>query len=239
MSVEGANITTAKQRRKLVIAIDGPAGAGKSTVAKELAKRLGYTYMDTGAMYRAFAWRVMEAAADLNDEEKLRRILKETRIELAEQDGHLRVFLDGIDVTDKIRTPELSQMASKVSSLKMVRERMVELQRAIGDEGGVVAEGRDIGTVVFPQAEVKIYLDASSQERAGRRFDELKRQGRQVTLEETLQEMDERDQRDKERAVAPLRKAEGATVIDSTCFGVDWVVERIMQEIKNKVPAIQ
>lgn len=239
MSVEGANITTAKQRRKLVIAIDGPAGAGKSTVAKELAKRLGYTYMDTGAMYRAFAWRVMEEAADLNDEEKLRRILKETRIELAEQDGHLRVFLDGIDVTDKIRTPELSQMASKVSSLKMVRERMVELQRAIGDEGGVVAEGRDIGTVVFPQAEVKIYLDASSQERAGRRFDELKRQGRQVTLEETLQEMDERDQRDKERAVAPLRKAEGATVIDSTCFGVDWVVERIMQEIKNKAPAIQ
>jgi cytidylate kinase len=237
--VEGANITTAKQRRKLVIAIDGPAGAGKSTVAKELAKRLGYTYMDTGAMYRAFAWRVMEEAADLNDEEKLRRILKETRIELAEQDGHLRVFLDGLDVTDKIRTPELSQMASKVSSLKMVRERMVELQRAIGDEGGVVAEGRDIGTVVFPQAEVKIYLDASSQERARRRFDELKRQGKQVTLEETLQEMDERDQRDKERAVAPLRKAEGATVIDSTYFGVDWVVERIMQEIKNKVPAIQ
>lgn len=239
VSVEGANITTAKQRRKLVIAIDGPAGAGKSTVAKELAKRLGYTYMDTGAMYRAFAWRVMEEAADLNDEEKLRRILKETRIELAEQDGHLRVFLDGLDVTDKIRTPELSQMASKVSSLKMVRERMVELQRAIGDEGGVVAEGRDIGTVVFPQAEVKIYLDASSQERARRRFEELKRQGKQVTLEETLQEMDERDQRDKERAVAPLRKAEGATVIDSTCFGVDWVVERIMQEIKNKVPAIQ
>ncbi len=237
--MEGANIRTAKQRRKLVIAIDGPAGAGKSTVAKELAKRLGYTYMDTGAMYRAFAWRVMEEAADLNDEEKLRRILKETRIELAEQDGHLRVFLDGLDVTDKIRTPELSQMASKVSSLKMVRERMVELQRAIGDEGGVVAEGRDIGTVVFPQAEVKIYLDASSQERARRRFEELKRQGKQVTLEETLQEMDERDQRDKERAVAPLRKAEGATVIDSTYFGVDWVVERIMQEIKNKVPAIQ
>ncbi|MBI4487494.1 MAG: (d)CMP kinase [Deltaproteobacteria bacterium] len=223
----------------MVIAIDGPAGAGKSTVAKELAKRLGYTYMDTGAMYRAFAWRVMEEAADLNDEEKLRGILKETRIELAEQDGHLRVFLDGLDVTDKIRTLELSQMASKVSSLKMVRERMVELQRALGDEGGVVAEGRDIGTVVFPQAEVKIYLDASSQERARRRFEELKRQGKKVTLEETLQEMDERDQRDKERAVAPLRKAEDATVIDSTYFGVDWVVERIMQEIKNKVSAIQ
>ncbi len=224
--------------RKLIIAIDGPAGAGKSTVAKRLAKELGYTYMDTGAMYRAFAWRVMEERIDLGDEKELERILKETRIELMEDNGRLRVFLNGLDVTDQIRTPELSQMASKVSTLKMVRKRMVELQRAIGFQGGVVAEGRDIGTVVFPGADVKIYLDASPRERARRRFEELKGQGKEVILVETLKEMDERDRRDKGRAVAPLCKAEDAIVIDSTHFGVNGVVERIMKEIKNKM-AIQ
>lgn len=225
--------------RKLIVAIDGPAGAGKSTVAKRLAKELGYTYMDTGAMYRAFAWRVMEEGIDLRDEKELKSILKETRIELTEHNGHLRVFLNGLDVTDRIRTAELSQLASKVSAIKIVRERMVELQRAMGSQGGVVAEGRDIGTVVFPDAEVKIYLDASAQERARRRFEELKNQGKQVTLEETLGEIEERDWRDKERDVAPLCKAEDAIVIDSTHFGVDGVLEKIMQEIKSKMAAIQ
>lgn len=233
-----ANLPTAKQVRKLIVAIDGPAGAGKSTVAKRLAKELDYTYMDTGAMYRAFAWRVMKEGIDLSDEQELKRILKETRIELKENDGRLMVFLNGLDVTDQIRTPELSQMASKVSAFKIVRERMVDLQRAMAFEGGVVAEGRDIGTVVFPEADVKIYLDASSQERAKRRFEELKRQKEQVTLEETLVEMRERDRRDQERAVAPLCKAEDSIVIDSTYFGVDQVMDRIMQEVKNKLPGI-
>ena len=225
--------------RKLIVAIDGPAGAGKSTVAKRLAKELGYTYMDTGAMYRAFAWRVIEEGMDLRDEKGLKRILEETRIELRKRDSHLKVFLNGHDVTDQIRTPELSQMASKVSTLRVVREKMVEFQRAMGFQGGVVAEGRDIGTVVFPEADVKIYLDASSKERARRRFDELRSQGEQVTLKEIVEEMDERDRRDKGRAVAPLCKAEDAIVIDSTHFDVDGVVDRIMQEIQNKMVAIQ
>lgn len=229
----------AKQVRKLIVAIDGPAGAGKSTVAKRLAKELGYTYMDTGAMYRAFAWRVMEQGMDLSDERELRRVLQETNIELVEHFGRPGVLLNGVDVTDRIRTPELSQLASRVSTSKIVRERMVELQRAIGSQGGVVAEGRDIGTVVFPDAEVKIYLDASSQERARRRFEEFRGQGSRVTMEETVSEMEERDRRDKERDVAPLRKAEDALVIDSTDSAVDGVVERIMQEIKKKMLANQ
>ena len=224
-----------KRVRQLIVAIDGPAGAGKSTVAKRVAKELGYTYMDTGAMYRAFAWKVREEGLKLGDEKKLRKVLQDTHIELVEQDGRLGVLLNGVEVTDRIRTPELSQSASLVSTSGIVRERMVELQRAMGSRGGVVAEGRDIGTVVFPGAEVKIYLDASAEERARRRFEELPGQEKHVTLEETLKEIEERDRRDKERAVAPLRKAEDAVVIDSTGHSADQVVERIMQEIKKKM----
>jgi len=221
--------------KKLIVAIDGPAGAGKSTVAKRLADELGYTYMDTGAMYRAFAWKVMQEAIDLGDERNLRKILQETKIDLKKDDSRLRVFLDGVDITDRIRTPELSQTASKVSTLGAVRERMVELQRAMGREGGVVVEGRDIGTVVFPKAEVKIYLDASSEERARRRFEELRAQGKEINLKETLKEMDERDRRDQERELAPLRKAEDAVVIDSTTLDAEGVMERIMREVTNKL----
>ena len=223
--------------KRLIVAIDGPAGAGKSTVAKRVAKELGYTYMDTGAMYRAFAWKVKQRGIEPEDGEKLRAALRQTKIELAERDGNLKILLDGEDVTAQIRTPELSQWASKVSALKPVRERMVELQRAMGARGGVVAEGRDIGTVVFPQAEVKVFLTAGSVERARRRFEELGIQEKQVTLEETLEEMEERDRRDQERAVAPLRKAEGAIAIDSTGCSVEEVVERIMQEVKRQMSA--
>ena len=230
---------SAKRERKLIVAIDGPAGAGKSTVAKRLAKELSYTYMDTGAMYRAFAWRVMEEGIDLSNEKELGKVLQGINIEFVDRDGRLGVLLNGVDVTDRIRTPELSQLASRVSTSRIVRERMVELQRALGSQGGMVVEGRDIGTVVFPNAEVKIYLDASSRERARRRFEELKSQGSQVTMEETLGETQERDRRDMERDVAPLRKAEDAVVIDSTHSGVDGVVERIMQEIKKKISVIQ
>jgi len=219
--------------RKIIVAIDGPAGAGKSTVAKRLAKELGYTYMDTGAMYRAFAWKVLREGIDLGNEKELKRMLKETRIQLMEHNGRPGVHLDGMDVTEQIRSPEVSQMASKVSALKIVRERMVELQREMGRGGGVVAEGRDIGTVVFPEAQVKIYLDASPRERARRRFDELKSQGKEVTLEKTLEEMNERDRRDTERAVAPLCAAADAVVIDSSRMNIDGVVGRVMQEIRK------
>lgn len=221
--------------KKLIVAIDGPAGAGKSTVAKRLAKELGYTYMDTGAMYRAFAWKARQGGVDLEDEEKLREVLRRTNVELLDWEGTPRVLLDGRDVTSEIRTPELSQWASKISALAPVRERMVELQRAMGARGGMVVEGRDIGTVVFPQAEVKIFLTAGPEERAKRRFAELQSQGKQVSLDETMEEMKERDRRDQERALAPLRRAEDAVAIDSTAYGVDEVMERIMREIKNKM----
>ena len=220
--------------KPIIVAIDGPAGAGKSTVAKRLAKELGYTYMDTGAMYRAFALKAARDGIDLENEDALRAALAATNIELHEDAGGPRVVLDGRDVAGEIRTPELSQSASKVSALKPVRERMVELQRAMGARGGIVAEGRDIGTVVFPCAEVKVFLTAGSDERARRRFAELKGNGKGVTLEETVAEMEQRDRRDREREYAPLRQADDAIAIDSTGMTVDEVLERIMKEIKKK-----
>lgn len=223
---------------RLVVAIDGPAGAGKSTVARRLAKELGYMYMDTGAMYRAFAWNVLQKGLDLSDEATLKKVLDDTKVNLIEKRGRLKVLLNGHDVTDKIRTPELSQMASRVSALKVVRERMVKIQREMGMQGGVVVEGRDIGTVVFPRADVKIFLDASPQERARRRYLEFQAQGKKVTLEQTLEEMIERDRRDKERKIAPLCKAEDALLIDSTSLEADSVVHQILQEVKKNMVKI-
>jgi cytidylate kinase len=225
----------ARKVKPIIVAIDGPAGAGKSTVAKRLAKTLGYTYMDTGAMYRAFALKAARDAIELENEGALRASLAATNIELHEGARGPEVVLDGRDVAGEIRTPELSQAASKVSALKPVRERMVELQRAMGARGGIVAEGRDIGTVVFPKAEVKVFLTAGSGERARRRFAELKGNGKEVTLEGTVAEMEQRDRRDREREHAPLRQAEDAIGIDSTGMTVDEVVEQIMKEIKKKI----
>ncbi|HTM11144.1 MAG TPA: (d)CMP kinase [Verrucomicrobiae bacterium] len=219
--------------KKIIVAIDGPAGAGKSTVAKRLAKELGYTYMDTGAMYRAFALKARRDGIDLESESDLRSTLAGTSVELLEKDGRQKVLLDGRDVTTEIRAPEMSQWASKISALRPVRERMVELQRAFGARGGIVAEGRDIGTVVFPDAEVKIFLTARPEERGRRRFAELKGQGKEVTLEETLGEMRQRDDRDQGREMAPLRQAEDAVALDSTGMSIDQVVETIMKEIKK------
>ncbi len=230
---------TSDGKGRLIIAIDGPSGAGKSTVARRLASELGYLYMDTGAMYRAVALNVVESKIDPTDEKELRKILEDMRVKLIEEGSGLRLLLNGCDVTEEIRTPEMSLMASKISELQAVREKMVGIQRDMASQGGLVAEGRDIGTVVFPRAEVKIYLDAAEPERARRRFQELLARGKQVTLEETLTEMHERDRRDQERTLSPLRKAEDAFVIDSTSFGVDVVVDRIVSEVKNKMAQIQ
>jgi cytidylate kinase len=227
------------KKRGFILAIDGPAGAGKSTVAKRLAKVLGFLYMDTGAMYRAFALKMMNRGVDPGDTEGVRRILQETKIELADDDGRSRVRLDGIDVSDEVRAPEVSQLASKVSTLKVVRDQMVGLQRAMAADGGVVAEGRDIGTVVFPNAEVKVYLDASADERARRRAEEIKARGGNVSWEQTLAETIERDKRDQERAVAPLRKADDAIVIDSTSMDADEVVGRIEREVRARMRGIE
>jgi cytidylate kinase len=218
----------------LIIAIDGPSAAGKSTLAKRLAKDLGFTYLDTGAMYRALALKVLSEGIDISNDAALPELIDRTEIDLAETGGKLKVLLDGEDVSEKIRTPEVSQMASKTSALKVVRHWMLVLQRALGQRGNVVAEGRDIGTVVFPDAEVKIYLDASVQERARRRVEELRKAGRQVSLDETLREMGERDKRDSERDLAPLRKANDAIAIDSTSLDAETLARRVMQEIHEK-----
>ncbi len=218
----------------MIVAIDGPSGAGKSTLAKGIAKELGLTYLDTGAMYRALALKVLREHVNSADEQNVGALVATTNIDLVEQDGKVEVLLDGVNVSGQIRTPEVSQMASKVSALRVVRQRLLELQRRVAKHGSVVAEGRDIGTVVFPRADVKVYIDASVQERARRRFKELHLAGREVTLTETLREIEERDQRDSERDLAPLRKAEDAVVIDSSALSADAVRERVMIEIRKK-----
>jgi len=219
----------------LIIAIDGPSGAGKSTLAKRLAKELGFVYLDTGAMYRALALKVLRQGIDLADDARLEELIAATEIDLQETNGNLAVLLDGLDVAAEIRTPEVSQMASKVSALRMVRARMLELQREMGRRGSVVAEGRDIGTVIFPEAEVKIFLDASASERARRRYNELKSAGRAVDYEETLREIEERDKRDSERDLAPLRKAEDALMMDSSSATADEVAAKVLSHIRIKL----
>lgn len=218
----------------MVIAIDGPSGAGKSTLAKRLARDLGFMYLDTGAMYRALALKILRQGVDLADAEALGAVVEKTEIDMIEENHHLRLLLDGEEVSGLIRNPEVSQMASKASALKVVRQRMLELQRTLGGRGKVVAEGRDIGTVVFPEADVKVFLDASAAERARRRYDELRAAGQDVNLAETVREMEERDKRDSERDLAPLRKADDAVMIDSSNLSADAVAHRVMQIIRKK-----
>ena len=218
----------------LIVAIDGPSGAGKSTLAKKLAEKLGFIYLDTGAMYRALALKILRQEVDLTDEQKLAQLVNSTAVELQGDGAELRVILDGENVASEIRTPVVSQMASKASALKLVRDRMLELQRRLGERGSVVAEGRDIGTVVFPDAQVKIFLSASAAERARRRCAELRAAGQPVDLELTLREIEERDKRDSERALAPLRKAEDALMIDSSNSTADEVAASVLAEIRMK-----
>jgi len=218
----------------LIIAIDGPSGAGKSTLAKRLAKELEFKYLDTGAMYRALALKVLNRGLHQIDDGSLAPLVQSTEIDFVVRDGAAEVLLDGKNVAALIRTPEVSQMASRVSAFGVVRRRMSELQRALGRRGNVVAEGRDIGTVIFPQADVKIYLEASPRERALRRCKELAGVGRPVPFDDTLREIEERDKRDSERDLAPLRKAEDAIVIDSSTLTADQVARCVMEEIQRK-----
>jgi len=218
----------------LIVAIDGPSGAGKSTLAKRVAREFGFMYLDTGALYRALGLKVLRQGAEVADDARMAQLVEATDIDLTEQDGKLEVYLDGEEVSALIRTPEVSQIASRVSALKAVRRRLFELQRALARRGSVVAEGRDIGTVVFPEAEVKIFLDASVKERARRRSEELRAAGRPVDFEDTQREMEERDRRDRERALAPLRKAEDALTIDSSSLDAEAVAEWVIKEIRSR-----
>jgi cytidylate kinase len=208
-------------------------------LAKHIAKELGFTYLDTGAIYRALALKILRRGVDLDDTAALNAIVNDSDIDLRGRNGQLQVFLDGEDVSAAIRTPEVSQMASKASAIAMVRRRLLDLQRALGRRDNVVAEGRDIGTVVFPDAQVKIYLDASIEERARRRCDELRAAGREVSLAETISEMEERDKRDSQRDIAPLRKADDAFVLDSSGLTAEAAAEKVLQIIKSESSKIK
>jgi cytidylate kinase len=219
---------------RFIIAIDGPSGAGKSTVARTLARHLHYIYIDTGAMYRAVALRAKERGVTTANEEALARLSASLRITFAADPGENRVLCDEEDVTEAIRSPEISLLASEISRRGGVRRALVDMQREMGGPGGVVLEGRDIGTVVFPDAEIKFYLDASPEERARRRFEELRKKGLPVRFEETLEEVIRRDHNDMSRTISPLRRAEDAILIDSTDLSVEQVVEMMVREVRKR-----
>jgi cytidylate kinase len=221
------------KKNGLVIAIDGPSGAGKSTAARILAERLGYLYIDTGAMYRAIGWKAKQEGIDPDDEAKLADLCGRTEVTIKMDNSDPRFFVNGIDVTGEIRTPEMGMMASGVSKSPAVRARLLTLQRELGRGGGVVMDGRDIGTVVFPDADVKFYLDASAGERGKRRYLELKAKGMDVDRAHITKEIEERDQQDSGRALAPLKKADDALLIDSSAMSIDDVLDRMLSEIKK------
>ena len=213
---------------KPIIAIDGPAGAGKSTVAKGVAQRLGYLYIDTGAMYRAIALSAIRANAPISDQNAVLTVALKTEVTLDTIDGEQHVFADGEDVSTAIRTPEATRASSPVSAIPGVRKRLVDLQRKLAADGGVVMEGRDIGTVVFPDAEVKIFLTATAQERARRRVEQMKEMGMEADVEKIAAEMRERDLRDSSRATAPLTKAPDAVLVDTDGRSVEQVIDAIV-----------
>ena len=206
---------------RLIIAIDGPVGSGKSTVARRVADLLGYAHLDSGAMYRAVAWKALRDGVPLDSPDRLAALAEGARIDLVPQDGKLRVLLDGEDVTDAIRSPEVSHAASVVAVIAGVRHPMVAEQRRAGARGGVVMEGRDIGSVVFPHADLKIFLDASPEVRASRRQREHEEKGEAMEFEQVLAEVHERDRRDRERKVSPLVRAADAVVVDNTAMDAE------------------
>jgi CMP/dCMP kinase len=231
-----------KARKKITIAIDGPAASGKTTTAKSVAQELRYLHIDTGAMYRAVTVRVLDEKLDLNDKEKIVQLAQTSLVHLEIQDGNTKVFVNDTDVTARIRTPLVSRSVSTVSSYKGVREVMVREQRKIAASGGVVLEGRDIGTVVLPQAELKIFMVATVEKRAKRRMNELAQNGIEADLEEIMKEIEIRDQKDSTRETSPLKKAPDAIVLDTSTMTiaeqVQFVVERAKKIIQHEELAV-
>ena len=213
----------------MIVAIDGPAGSGKSTVSKMIADDIGFIYLDTGAMYRLFAYKLIKENVDMDNNEEELRILEDLNIDM--KNG--KFYLDNEDVSDKIRSREVSSGASKVARIKEVREKMVDIQREFSKSKNVILDGRDIGTVVFPNADLKIYLNAASEVRAKRRFEELKEKDKNVNYNEILKEIEERDYHDSSRKESPLRIADDAIVIDTT----DSTIDEVKENIKNLITA--
>jgi len=216
--------------KKLIIAIDGPVGSGKSTVSRRVAELLGYAYLDSGAMYRALAWKALRQAVPLDSAEKLEALARETRIDLEPAGpSALRVLMDGADVTEAVRAAEVSEAASRIAVFPGVRRVLVAEQRRTGERGGgVVMEGRDIGTVVFPDADLKIYLDAAVEVRAERRWRESQQKGEPIALDRMVEQVRERDRRDRERDASPLVRARDAVVVDNTAMDVEETARLIV-----------
>jgi len=216
-----------------VVTIDGPAAAGKSTTARALAVRLGFLYVDTGALYRALALKLCHQGGSPEDPASVERMLADTRLDLSGAPDHAHVWLDGEDVGDRIRTPEVSDLSSRLAALTMVRRWLVSIQRGLRERGPLVAEGRDLGTVVFPDADVKIYLDAAPLVRAQRRTLELAQRGLPVELGEVLSELERRDERDRTRSDSPLRPADGAVLVESSGKDIPTVLEEVLAAVRS------
>jgi len=222
------------KNKRLIIAIDGPSGAGKSTVGRALATQLGYLYIDTGAMYRAVSLKAEEKGIDPWDESALSRLVSSIRIVFDAGNEGVRILCNGEDITEAIRSPRISRLASDISKSQVVREALVGMQKEMGKEKGVVLDGRDIGTVVFPEADVKFYLDADPEERGRRRYRELSERGMEVDFKKTVQEVIERDRNDMNRSLSPLKRAHDAVFIDSTGRSAEEVVEEMYRVIVEK-----
>lgn len=218
----------------MVVTIDGPAGSGKSTTARLVAERLGWLYLDTGAMYRAVALKVLRQGISFEDTERITQVAKELKIDLVPSQEGLKVFLDGEEVTKEIRTPEVDRAVSPVCEIKAVRDVLVKMQREFGRHGDLITDGRDQGTVVFPNADVKFYLTASLEERAKRRKKDQEQKGIFLSMDEVIQGIKERDRRDSEREHSPLRPAKDAIVVDTTHMTIEEQVEYVLNVIRQK-----
>ncbi|MBU1355603.1 MAG: (d)CMP kinase [Candidatus Edwardsbacteria bacterium] len=220
--------------KEMVIAIDGPAASGKSTTAKLVAQKLGYLYIDTGAMYRAMALKAFQDNISLNDIDAVSRMVESTVINQKPGPDGVQTLLDGRDVSLEIRTPEMSKAASDISAISTVRKRLVKLQQDMGRQGGVVMEGRDITTVVFPDADIKVFMKAGISQRAQRRMDELKTKGAECSLEDIEKQIAERDAQDSQRADSPLTCTPDSLVIDTSTLSIEQQMEQVLEAVRQK-----
>lgn len=231
-------MTTEKGQNHLVITIDGPAGSGKSTVARELSNRLSYMYLDTGALYRAVAWQVFNTGISIDDEKAIVNLCMKGSMQLKQEKNLTRIIFDERDISDELRTEDLGMLASRISAFKRVRKALLPIQRLAGSQGGIVAEGRDMGSVVFPDADIKFYLDAAPRERSMRRYRELLSRHGNADYEAVQKDLSTRDKQDRSRKAAPLRIPENAVVVDTTEMNPQEVVEYMLKVIERVLVSV-